>query len=86
MQKLFEESKSLLYSELRCFGIYALPVGFAAETGGVSHRTSVAANGGSFATKCAIVYNGLLDSREELICCSAFFQCELKYGFPIALC
>ena len=35
MQKLFEVSKSLLYSELRCFGIYALPVGYAVETGEV---------------------------------------------------
>ena len=34
VQKLFEVSKSLLYSELRCFGIYALPVGFVVETGG----------------------------------------------------
>jgi len=33
VQKLFEVSKSLLYSKLRCFGIYALPVGFAVETG-----------------------------------------------------
>ena len=74
MQKLFEVSKSLLYSELWCFGIYALPVGFAVETGGCP------------AAKCAEAHDGLLDSREELICCAAVFQFELKYGFPIALC
>ncbi len=42
MQKLFEVSKSLLYSKLRCFGIYALPVGFAVETGLVVRPQSAA--------------------------------------------
>jgi hypothetical protein len=38
VQKLFEVSKSLLYSELRCFGICALPVGFVVEMGVCSAR------------------------------------------------
>jgi hypothetical protein len=42
VQKLFEVSKSLLYSKLRCFGIYALPVGFAVETGLVVRPQSAA--------------------------------------------
>ena len=86
MQKLFEVSKSLLYSELRCFGIYALPVGFAVETGVMCPAGRVLPKRRLICDKVFYsVCRGLLDSREELICCAAFFQC-VRYGFPIALC
>ncbi len=78
MHKLFEVSKSLLYSELRCFGIYALPVGFAVETGGCVPPDECCRNGGSFATKCAKVNDGFLDSREELICCAVVFSVNVS--------
>ncbi len=77
MYKLFEVSKSLLYSELWWFGICTLPVGFAVEMRGCL-AAECCRNGGSFLTKCAKVMMASLDSREELICCAAVFSVNVS--------
>ena len=61
MKKSLAVSKSLLYSKLRSFGVYALSVGFAVDRG--NFRSAKYRQGGCvYGVKCVEACDELLDS------------------------